>query len=216
MLDWDKVKNDRALLKRAEKIVNKVSHVHYDFPEDICDELNRLTGNDWSGDDYIDYCAEYWETLYSLEAVVYALFHDGEYPQIDEKMLTFIKPLDKSILPTLEVCHKLCTAKPDDSYREQFEPLPVSDLKKWFTKRFKGWKRQIETKKDKMDGSGCDYGETSLHFEYKGKTEYGYQKNIRVFLSNDRSGFISSEGLSPEEWEDVLNYFKIGYTFTEK
>ncbi len=97
MLDWNKVKNDKTLLKKVEKMVDDASLIHYDFPDDIRDELNHLTGNEWSGDDYINYCSEYWESLYSLEAVVYALFHDGEYPHIVENKLNFIRPHDKSV-----------------------------------------------------------------------------------------------------------------------
>ena len=217
MLDWNKVKNDKTLLKKVEKMVDDVSLIHYDFPDDIRDELNHLTGNEWSGDDYINYCSEYWESLYSLEAVVYALFHDGEYPHIVENKLNFIRPHDKSVLPTRKVRHDLCTAKPDDSYREQFDPFPVDETEKWFTKRFADWEKDVRIKEDKIDKYSCDYGKTSFHFEYKGDREYGYEKYINIFLSNDRIGFISSQNLTSEEWNDVLNYFKEdgSYTYIE-
>ncbi len=218
MLDWDKVKKDKALLKKVEKIVDDVAEIYYDFPDDICDELNRLTGNDWDGDEYIEYCAEYWESSDGLESVVYALFHDGEYPNIIEKELEFIRPHDKSVLPTRDVRHKLCTAKPDDSYREQFEPLPADKIEEWFTKRFAGWEKSVQKKEDKFGKSDFDYGKTSFHFEYKGDREYGFEKYISIFLSNDKTGFINSQNLTPEEWNDVLNYFKNdgSYTFIEK
>lgn len=217
MLDWNKVKKDKALLEKVEDIVDDVSETYYDFPDDIRDELNRLTGNDWSGDNYIEYCGGYDESPWSLEATVYALFHDGEFPDLVENEMHFIRPLDKSVLPTLEIRHKLCTCKPDDSLRAQFEPFPISEIEKWFTERFAGWEKRVSTKEDNDHGFAYSYGKTSIVFDYTGEIEYGYNKYIALNLSNDRSGFINSEGLTPEEWNDVLNYFKNagGYTILE-
>ncbi len=59
----------------------------------------------------------YEESPWSLEATVYALFHDGEYPDLVENEMNFIRPLDKSVLPTLDILNKLCNTKPDDSFR---------------------------------------------------------------------------------------------------
>lgn len=153
-----------------------------------------------------------------MEAVVYALFHDGEYPHIVENNLTFIRPHDKSVFPTREVCHKLCTARPDDSYREQFEAFPVDKAEEWFTKRFSGWEKAVRIKEDVIGKNSFDYGKTSFHFEYNGDREYGYEKYINIFLSNNRIGLIDSQNLTSDEWNDVLNYLKNdgGYTFTEK
>ncbi len=217
MLDWNKVKKDKALLEKVEELVNDVAHTYHDFPDDIRDELNRLTGNDWSGDNYIEYCGGYEESFWSLEATVYALFHDGEYPDLVENEMNFIRPLDKSVLPTLDILNKLCNAKPDDSFRAQFEPLPISEIEKWFTKRFARWEKEIETEEDDDDDGKYSYGETDIYFDYTGKIEYGYEKNITLSLSNDRSGYINAEGLTPEEWNDILNYFKNagGYTLME-
>ncbi len=149
---------------------------------------------------------------------MYALFHDGEYPHIVENKLTFIRPYDKSVLPTREVCRKLRTARPDDSYREQFEPFPVDEMEEWFTKHFSGWEKAVQIKKDEINKNSCDYGKTSFHFEYKGDREYGFEKYINIFLSNGRTGFINSLNFTSEEWNDVLNYFKNdgSYTFIEK
>ncbi len=148
---------------------------------------------------------------------MYALFHDGEYPDLVENEMNFIRPLDKSVLPTLDILNKLCNAKPNDSFRAQFEPLPISEIEKWFTKRFARWEKEIETEEDDDDDGKYSYGETDIYFDYTGKIEYGYEKNITLSLSNDRSGYINAEGLTPEEWNDILNYFKNagGYTLLE-
>ncbi len=213
MLDWNKVKKNKVLLETVEELVDEVSHTYHDFPDDIRDKLNSLTGNDWSGDDYIEYCCGYEESAGSLKAVVYALFHDGDYLEPVEHGMHFIRPLDKSVLPTPEILQKLGGCKPDDAFRAQFEPLPLSETEEWFTKRFAGWKKEVETEEDEE----YLYGETIISFNYTGKLEYGYEKCIIIYVSNDRSGTIDSAGLTPEEWNDVLNYFKNagGYTLLE-
>ena len=80
MLDWKNVVKNRELLSRVEELVEKVTYTFHDFPQEICDELNQLTENNWIGDNYIEYCAEYWESWWTLEEVVFALFHNGDYP----------------------------------------------------------------------------------------------------------------------------------------
>lgn len=85
MLDWEMVVQNKELLSKVEKLVDKVVDTFHDFPQEICDELNQLTGNDWTGDNYIEYCAEYWESWWTLEEVVFALFHDGDYPDKKEE-----------------------------------------------------------------------------------------------------------------------------------
>ena len=87
MLDWDKVVHNKEILSKVEELVGRVADTFHDFPQDICDELNRLTGNEWTGDNYIEYCAEYWESWWTLEEVVFALFHDGDYPDKKEEDL---------------------------------------------------------------------------------------------------------------------------------
>ncbi len=158
------------MLEKVEEIVDDVAYTYHEFPDDIRDEFNRLTGNDWSGDNYIEYCGGYEESPWSLEATVHALFHDGEYPDLVENEMNFIRPLDKSVLPTLDILNKLCNTKPDDSFRAQFEPLPISEIEKWFTKRFARWENEIETEDDDDDGE-YSYGETDIYFDYTGKIE---------------------------------------------
>lgn len=83
MLNWEEVKENTELLKRVEELVESVCNINYDFPQEVCDELNRLTENQWEGSEYINYCAEYWESK-TLEETVWALFHDGNLPDLKE------------------------------------------------------------------------------------------------------------------------------------
>ncbi len=72
---------DKEITKRVEQLVDEAAEEYDEFPQEICDELNNITGNDWSGEEYLEYCAGYWESPWSLEEVVYALLNNGEFPQ---------------------------------------------------------------------------------------------------------------------------------------
>ncbi len=48
MLDWEKVVQNKELLSKVEELVNEVADTFHDFPQEICKELNQLTGNDWT------------------------------------------------------------------------------------------------------------------------------------------------------------------------
>lgn len=40
MLDWEKVVQNKELLTQVEKIVNDVAEIYFNFPQEICEELN--------------------------------------------------------------------------------------------------------------------------------------------------------------------------------
>lgn len=79
MLDWETVVQNKELLSSVEKLVHEADSF-YSSPQEIYDELNRLTGNDWTADNYKEYCCDY-DEWYRLDEVVFALFHGGHYPE---------------------------------------------------------------------------------------------------------------------------------------
>lgn len=74
--NWEKVTQDKELLSKVEDWVRGLS---IDSPQEIFDEMNRLTGNDWSREQYESHIFDY-PDFYDMEEVVYALFHEGKYP----------------------------------------------------------------------------------------------------------------------------------------
>ena len=48
---------DRDAVERVEQLVNEVADEYDEFPQDVCDELNEITGNEWSCEEYLEYCA---------------------------------------------------------------------------------------------------------------------------------------------------------------
>lgn len=77
MSNWEKVTQDKELLSKVEDWVRGLS---IDSPQEVFDEMNRLTGNDWSREQYESHIFDY-PDFYDWEEVVYALFHDGHYPE---------------------------------------------------------------------------------------------------------------------------------------
>ena len=51
MKDWNEVKKDKDLLAKVEHLVNEAGDYYDDLPEEICDQLNELIGNDWEDSD---------------------------------------------------------------------------------------------------------------------------------------------------------------------
>lgn len=76
MSNWEKVTQDKELLSKVEDWVRGLS---IDSPQEVFDEMNRLTGNDWSREQYESHIFDY-PDFYDMEEVVYALFHEGKYP----------------------------------------------------------------------------------------------------------------------------------------
>jgi len=77
MSNWEKVTQDKELLSKVEDWVRGLS---IDSPQEVFDEMNRLTGNDWSREQYESHIFDY-PDFYDWEEVAYALFHDGHYPE---------------------------------------------------------------------------------------------------------------------------------------
>ncbi len=81
MSNWEKVLQDRELLRKVEDFVRGLV---IDSPQEVFDEMNSITGNAWTRKEYEFHCFDY-PDFYDMEEVVYALFHEGKYPPRTEK-----------------------------------------------------------------------------------------------------------------------------------
>lgn len=207
MLDWDLVKNNKALLTQVEKLVDEAGEIYYDFPDDLREKLNELTGNDWDGETYIEYCGEYWSRS-SLEETVYALFHDGEYPDITERKMDILRPLEKIEMTPFEICHVLATNKLGEDFNKKFEALPADEIMDWFHHYFKDWESSDISNEEK----------TGRFFEFQGDREYGYERSVGISCKTYKTGFLWSKNLTEEDWNAILAYFETqgGYALSEE
>lgn len=173
-MEWKDILKKGKKIKRVEKLVDMAAETYFDFPKDICDELNELTGNTWEGKEYIPYCAGYWESPWSLEEVVYALFHDGEFPDKKEEKI-----------------YAWSTNGNDDN---------TEDVISFF--RFGRYNKNPEKKGNYMDidAAGCFNELMTAFFEWDCDDaekenynsfycsimkEYGYEKNIHIYNGYD-------------------------------
>ena len=76
MKGLENVLKNKDLLSKVEHLVCGLT---IDASQEVFDELNRLTGNDWSREQYENLIFDY-PDFKDLEEVVYALFHNGDYP----------------------------------------------------------------------------------------------------------------------------------------
>ena len=55
-IDWETVAKDKEVLSRAEALVKEGAAMGGVLPKEMCDELNALTGNKWTGKKYKEFC----------------------------------------------------------------------------------------------------------------------------------------------------------------
>lgn len=216
MKDWNEVKNDSELLKKTEKLVDEAAEYFDDLPEELCEQLNELTGNNWKPDDYSQCCAEYWESPWNRRQVVYALFHGGEMPEKNTFEKSIIKTNEMIGLPGLEIRHALCTGKYGEEFRNEFEDLPEKKIFDWFANFFSGWEEKWKEKADKVIADRIEYGETQCIYYCKEDLEYPLDKFVGVRVSHDRTAFVWGEDLSDEEKNGITDFFiKLGCKFID-
>lgn len=172
MLDWEKVVQNKELLSRVEELVDKVSYTFHDFPQEICDELNQLTGNDWTGEHYVEYCAEFWDSWWNLDEVVYALFHDGDYPDKKEEEL-YAWNIEQSINKDEDVIDffQFGKYKNENKKIDKYEDIDVRELYKELLEAFPDWNNHVDSwEKDNYKQFMCTNKET-----------YAYEKEMHIY-----------------------------------
>lgn len=172
MLEWEKVVQNKELLLRVEELVDKVGDTFHDFPQEVCDELNRLTGNDWTGDNYIEYCAEYWDSWWTLEEVVFALFHEGDYPDKKEEDW-YAWNIGQSIDNDKDVIsfYRFGKYRNESEKVSKYEDVDVRQLYKELLDAFPNWNNDVDSwEKDNYKTFMCSNKET-----------YAYEKEIHIY-----------------------------------
>lgn len=172
MLDWEEVVQNKELLSKVEELVKKVSYTFHDFPQEICEELNLLTGNNWTGDDYVEYCAEYWDSWWNLDEVVFALFHEGNYPNKKEEELYAWK-IGQSIDEDKDVIsfYQFGDYEDESEKNSKYEDVDVKQFYNELLGAFPDWNIDVDSWEDD------DY-ET---FMGTNNETYGFKKEIHVY-----------------------------------
>lgn len=189
MSNWEKVIQDKELLSKVEDWVRGLS---IDSPKEVFDEMNRLTGNDWSREQYESHIFDY-PDFYDMEEMVYALFHEGKYP-----MRTREDIFAWNIEQAVEDDKAVCTFFIRGSYKKNKEKsnlytsVDVKGLYQELLEAFPGWNEDADSY-EKL-------------FCLKNKEIFGFTKTI--FISNvyDRK-FLSCTltNMNQEEKDTFVN-----------
>lgn len=216
MKNWDEIKNNKELLKKAEALVEEAADYYDDMPDELCKQLNEITGNNWDPNDYGQYCFEYWEGPWNLKQVVYGLFHEGKMPDKNEFELDIVKTDEEINMSKVEIGHALCTGALGEEFRNKFFNLPEKEIIDWFTDAFSGWRKKCEEKPDKVTSKRIEYGEITCIFHCEEDLEYPLDKFVGVSVRHDRTAFVWGEDLSDDEKTRIKDFFVgIGCTFLD-
>ena len=180
-------------IKRLEELVEEISSCYDTIPEDICNELNQLTGNDWKPEEYVEYCAEYWSSG-SLEETVYALLHDGEYPNNEYKYIYIWQQNTCIDLSSKDIMRMLLSSQFDEN-KDKLVKLNTYRFTEWLIDYFSDW--EIDKQNEKK-----------ITFFYTGEMEYGFFRGLNFVEKNEYLIRVGYTNLSDTEFNDIIEYIK--------
>ena len=159
-IDWENVAKDREVLARVEDMVKEGAAMGGVLPKEICDELNALTGNKWTGKKYKEFCDVY-DFPWEAEEVVYALFHNGEFPDKKEEEW-FAWKIEESIDSDQDAIafFYLCQYEDDSEKCNKYEQVDVKPLNEEILRAFAGWEIEEDWEKNDFVTFCCSNKET--------------------------------------------------------
>ncbi|MBR6045131.1 MAG: hypothetical protein IKP47_05805 [Ruminococcus sp.] len=199
--DWSKVSADREMLARAEALVKEGAGIKGELPQELCDELNAMTGNGWKAAKYRELCDTY-DWPWTVEEVVYALFHGGKYPDKKEEEFYAWK-IGESFESDQDAIafFQLCTYQHDKEKCSRYEQVDVRPLNKELLAAFPGWK--IED-----DWEVYNF----ITFCISDRTNYGLEKILKIYNGYDlRMLHVRFCNFEEQEKENVLGLLKKYY-----
>lgn len=199
---------DKKTIERLEELVEKISECYTSIPVEILNELNDLTKNEWTEMEYIEFCAEYWSRS-TLEETVYALLHDGEYPDNVETELHFWKNRKKLDLPDEKIMFKLraLPERVDEDVVCNFDDLPVREFYDWIKLFLTGWRVDNEISEEEIQS-----GSFRITFFYDDIEEYAKYKYITLGVYGNKLIRLACCNLYENEKKEI-NAFASKYGF---
>lgn len=189
-------------MERLEELVEKISGCYTTIPVEILNELNDLTKNDWSEEEYIEFCAEYWSRS-NLEETVYALLHGGEYPKNVECDLYFWDAREAFDIPDMKIMLKLrkTAEKLEEDFVCDFEDVPIKQFYEWLCSYFSDWSIDKTISEEEMQMASF-----TVSFDSNSVQEYATYKYIRMKVKNKKLIQLDSCNLSANEKQDIISF----------
>ncbi len=191
-IDWETVAKDKEVLSRAEALVKEGAAMGGVLPKEMCDELNALTGNKWTGKKYKEFCDVY-DFPWEAEEVVYALFHSGKFPDKKEEEM-FAWKIEESIDSDQDAIafFYMCQYEDDSERCNKYEQVDVKPLNEEILRAFSGWEIEEDWEKN-------DY----VTFWCSNKEIYGYKKMLKLY-NGYLNRFLSCRMLNFDEKEKEM------------
>ena len=199
--DWGKISKDKQLLEKAEALVKLGAQAKGALPQEICDELNALTGNGWKAAKYQEFCEAY-DWPWTVQEIVYALFHGGEYPDKTEYEIHAwsIENSTESDWDVITFFH-MCTYQHEPEKTSTFDQVNVKPLNDELLSAFAGW----EIEDDWEEYNFCTFCCTN-------KENYGLEKALKIYNGYDhRMLHCRLYNFTEQEKETVLDLLKKYY-----
>lgn len=153
-------------LEQVKELINRIADC-YDLPtKEQTEEMQKLTGMDWSAEDLQMECCEYWSHN-SLEETAYLMFH-GDYPPIHEVDFIFWKYKPGVVLDAKTVFEKYRLGK---GKLKALEALPLEEILQKIKEQFTGWQQKIRPGDD----------EKGWRFDCLEQTEYWTDTHFWIF-----------------------------------
>lgn len=193
---------DKKVIEKLEELVEKISECYTSIPKEILNELNELTQNGWSEEEYIEYCAEYWSS-HTLEETVYALLHGGEYPTKIVKDLYLWKNIKEIDLTNEEIMFRLVDLpeKVDTEFVCNFEDLPTEEFYNWLYSYCSEWSINQEISKEVLNA-----GSFTVTFAYDCMDEYAKYKYIILKVYGNKMMDLICCNLLESEKQDIISF----------
>jgi len=194
---------DEKVIERLEELVHKISYAGYraPIPEECLNELNDLTGNGWTEEEYKEFCVEY-ECRSTLEETVYALLHDGEYPDNIDQTLYFWKNNTEVDLPDKEIRFKLAklTEPENVEFGCKFDDLPVREFYEWFSTYYSYQRVDEELNEEEIQS-----GTFQCAF-FCDDIAYARYKYVNLRVCGNKMIRLSCCNLSEDEKQEILAF----------
>ena len=197
-IDWSQVSKDRKVLSRVEELVKEGAALQGPPTKEVCEELNTLTGNNWKPGKYQEYFFAY-DFPWTVEEVVYALFHAGKYPEKKQEEL-YAWNIEESFESDQDViAYFVMGAFSDDPKKgDKYDQVDVRPFYKELLPALSAWKIEEEWEKN-----------NSVAFRCSKQDNYGCNKILKLYYYGDHRllncTFINLEG---EEKETVASLLK--------
>lgn len=195
---------DKKVIARLEELVEEISGCYNSIPKDILTELNDLTKSGWTEEEYIEFCAEYWSRS-TLEETVYALLHDGEYPDNVDCDLYFWNTRKALDIPDEKIMFKLRTSqeKLDKDFIYDFEDLPVKEFYNWLHSYYSDWNISKEPSNEEISTNSF---KVTFSYDKIEEEEYGKCKYTMLKVRNSKLFVLLCCNLSETEKQDILAF----------